>query len=127
MSGPESVAVTEIARRDEVLELLFWMRGQGFGEALSARDLAGFLAYPEPEIQTTLEALASLGAVERRTEGLYALTEAGLPEARRRFVDDFREMLAEGHGECGFSCEKDHEHESAPHPGPLPPGEGEKP
>jgi DNA-binding IclR family transcriptional regulator len=109
LSGPEGGAVAEIARRDEVLELLFWMRGQGFGEALSAKDLAGFLAYPEPEIEATLETLASVGAVERRKEGLYALTEAGLPEARRRFVDAFREMLAEGHGECGFSCERDHE------------------
>ena len=111
MSGPDGAAVAEIARRDEVLELLFWMRGQGFGEALSARDLAGFLVYPEPEITTTLETLALLGAVEQRTESLYALTEAGLPEARRRFVDDFREMLAEGHGECGFSCQQDHDHE----------------
>ena len=129
MSGQDSAAVAEIARRDEVLELLFWMRGQGFGEALSAKDLAAFLAYPEPEIAATLQTLAALGAVERRAGGFYALTESGLPEARRRFVDDFREMLAEGHGECGFSCERDHEHESAPRPDPLPPGgeaEGEK-
>jgi DNA-binding IclR family transcriptional regulator len=123
VNEPDGAAVSEIARRDEVLELLFWMRGQGFGEALSARDLAAFLVYPEPEIATTLQTLASLGAVERRAGSFYALTEAGLPEARRRFVDDFREMLAEGHGECGFSCERDHEHENAPHPG-LAPGEG---
>lgn len=115
-NAPEGAAVREIARRDEVLELLFWMRGQGFGEALSARDLAGFLVYPEPEIAATLETLASLGAVERRPENQYALTEAGLPEARRRFVDDFREMLAEGHGECGFSCQQDHEHEDGRKP-----------
>lgn len=112
MSTPESAAVREIARRDEVLELLFWMKGQGFGEALSPQDLAGFLVYPEAEIVATLEALASRGAVERRAESRYALTEGGLPEARRRFVDDFREMLAEGHGECNFACEKDHEHGS---------------
>ena len=126
MTGQDSAAVAEIARRDEVLELLFWMRGQGFGEALSAKDLAAFLVYPEPEIAATLQTLAALGAVERRAGSFYALTEAGVPEARRRFVDDFREMLAEGHGECGFSCERDHPHEDGPHPGPLPGGEGEK-
>ncbi len=110
---PDSVdgaAVRGIARRDEVLELMFWMRGQGFGEELSARDLAAFLVYPEAEIAGALERLAALAVVERRAESRYALTEAGLPEARRRFVDDFREMLAEGHGECGFSCQQDHEH-----------------
>ncbi|MDQ6891483.1 MAG: hypothetical protein M3167_02255 [Acidobacteriota bacterium] len=89
------------------------MRGQGFGEQLSAASLAAFLVYPEPEIEATLETLETLGAVERRSEGRYALTEAGLPEARRRFVDDFREMLAEGHGECGFSCQQDHEHDGS--------------
>lgn len=116
---PDGAAVREIARRDEVLELLFWMRGQGFGEQLSSGDLAGFLVYAEPEIAVTLQTLEELGAVERRPEGRYALTEAGLPEARRRFVDDFREMLAEGHGECGFSCQQDHEHEeTASGPGP---------
>lgn len=112
-STPDGAAVREIARRDEVLELLFWMRGQGFGEQLSARDLAGFLVYPEPEIVATLQTLEALGAVEQRTEGRYALTESGLPEARRRFVDEFREMLAEGHGECGFSCQQDHDHEDS--------------
>ncbi len=110
MSGAPGGAVQEVARRDEVLELLFWMRGQGFGEAVSPKDLAAFLLYPESEIAATLATLASLGAVERRSGTLYALTEAGLPEARRRFVDDFREMLAEGHGECGFSCQQDHDH-----------------
>ncbi len=111
MTAPDGPAVREIARRDEVLELLFWMKGQGFAEALAARELAGFLVYPEPEIVATLEALVSRGAVERREESRYALTEDGLPEARRRFVDDFREMLAEGHGECGFSCQQDHDHD----------------
>ena len=109
--SPDGAGVREIARRDEVLELLFWMRGQGFGEQLSVRDLAGFLVYPEEEIAVTLRTLEALGVVERRPEERYALTESGLPEARRRFVDNFREMLAEGHGECGFSCQEDHEHE----------------
>lgn len=111
MREADGAAVNEIARRDEVLELLFWMRGQGFGEAISAQHLAAFLVYPEAEIAATLVTLASSGAVERRSDTLYALTEAGVPEARRRFVDDFREMLAEGHGECGFSCQQDHEHD----------------
>lgn len=114
--SPDGAAVREIARRDEVLELLFWMRGQGFGEQVAAPELAAFLVYPEAEIAATLQTLEGLGAVERRDGGRYALTEAGLPEARRRFVDDFREMLAEGHGECGFSCQQDHDHESSPDP-----------
>ncbi len=110
---PDGAAVREIARRDEVLELLFWMRGQGFADQLSPRDLAGFLVYPETEIRATLQTLEAQASVEQRPGGRYALTESGLPEARRRFVDDFREMLAEGHGECGFSCQQDHDHDDS--------------
>ncbi len=103
-------AVAELEQRDEVLELLFWMKGEGFGDMLAPSDLVRFLTFPEAEIAATLEGLARSGVVERRDGGRFALTDAGLPEARRRFVDDFREMLAEGHGECNFSCEEDHEH-----------------
>ena len=110
MSGGQP-AVTALARRDEVLELLFWMKGQNFADALSTAELARFLTYPEEEIARALDSLERAGAV-RREGSLYALTDGGLPEARRRFVDDFREMLAEGHGECNFSCGHDTDDDS---------------
>ena len=106
--NPGHSAVTALARRDEVLELLFWMKGQNFADALSAADLARFLTYSEEEIAGALISLERAGAV-RREGPLFALTDDGLPEARRRFVDDFREMLAEGHGECNFACGGDHD------------------
>jgi hypothetical protein len=105
-----SPALAELGRRDEILELLFWMKGQNFADSLSVLDLERFLTQPREEITASLEKLAALGAVERDGER-YRLTAEGLPEARRRFVDDFRDMLADGHGECNFSCEADHDHE----------------
>lgn len=109
-SGDRSPALAELARRDDILELLFWMRGQGFADSLSVLEVARFLTHEEEEVAASLEKLAALGALERDGER-YRLSAEGLPEARRRFVDDFRDMLAEGHGECNFSCEADHEHE----------------
>jgi len=116
-AGPASPATTfrspalaELGRRDEILELLFWMKGQNFADSLSVPDLERFLTHPGDEIAASLEKLAALGAVEREGER-YRLTAEGLPEARRRFVDDFRDMLADGHGECNFSCEADHDHD----------------
>ncbi len=105
-----SPALAELGRRDEILELLFWMKGQNFADSLSVPDLQRFLTHPGDQITASLEKLAALGAVEREGDR-YRLTAEGLPEARRRFVDDFRDMLADGHGECNFSCEADHEHE----------------
>jgi hypothetical protein len=114
-TGPEptpvrSPALDELGRRDEILELLFWMKGQNFADSLSVPDLERFLSHPADQISASLEKLAALGAVEREGES-YRLTAEGLPEARRRFVDDFRDMLADGHGECNFSCEADHEND----------------
>ena len=109
-SRDRSPALAELARRDDILELLFWMRGQGFADSLSVSDVARFLTHAEEEVVDSLERLAALGALERDGDR-YRLSAEGLPEARRRFVDDFREMLAEGHGECNFSCEADHDHE----------------
>ena len=105
-----SPALVELGRRDEILELLYWMKGQNFADSLSVSDLQRFLTNPAEEIAASLEKLEALGAVEREGDR-YRLTADGLPEARRRFVDDFRDMLAEGHGECNFSCELDHEHD----------------
>lgn len=104
-----STALAELGRRDEILELLFWMKGQNFADSLSVSDLERFLTHPGGEITASLEKLVALGAVEREGDR-YRLTAEGLPEARRRFVDDFRDMLADGHGECNFSCEADHDH-----------------
>ena len=103
-------ALEELARRDDILELLFWMRGQGFADSLSVEEVARFLTHGEDQVAPSLEKLAALGALERDGER-FRLSAEGLPEARRRFVDDFREMLADGHGECNFSCESDHEHD----------------
>lgn len=105
-----SPSLQELARRDEILELLFWMKGQSFADSLSVADVARFVTHPEEAIVSSLEKLAALGAVEREGDR-YRLTAEGLPEARRRFVDDFRDMLADGHGECNFSCGLDHEHD----------------
>jgi DNA-binding IclR family transcriptional regulator len=82
----------------------------GLSESFDADDAFLDLRAPEDEVRAALEKLVALGAVERDGER-YRLSAEGLPEARRRFVDDFREMLADGHGECNFSCEADHEHD----------------
>jgi len=109
-SPDRTPALAELARRDDILELLFWMRGQGFADSLSVSDVARFLTHAQNEVAASLERLVALGAVERDGER-YRLSAEGLPEARRRFVDDFRDMLADGHGKCNFSCEADHEHD----------------
>lgn len=90
-----------IARRDEVLELLYWIEGEGFTGSATLAGLVRFLAYPEPEVRATLEDLIRRGDVlfaEPSAE--YRLTAEGRREAARRFAEEFAPLLSQGHGEC---------------------------
>jgi len=90
-----------IARRDEVLELLYWLEGEGFGGVATLSRLTRFLAYGEPEIEATLEFLVRRGDVRLEPDTAeYRLTETGRGEAARRFAEEFAPLLSQGHGEC---------------------------
>ena len=91
----------EIALRDEVLELLFWLEGEGFAEEhATLAGLARFLAFPADEVSATIAQLVGRGDVIARQDGGLRLSADGRREAARRFADDFAPMLRHGHGEC---------------------------
>ena len=90
----------EVALRDEVLELLFWLEGEGFAEHATRAGLMRFLAFPAHEVDDTVTQLVARGeVVDHGADGL-RLTADGRREAARRFADDFAELLHQGHGEC---------------------------
>ena len=98
----------EIARRDEVLELLYWIEGEGFTGSATIDGMTRFLAAPEEAVRATLDVLVRRGDVSRdEASGEYRLTETGRREAAWRFAAEFAPMLAQGHGECndpGCDC-----------------------
>jgi len=91
-----------IARQDEVLELLYWMEGEGFAGSATLAGMTRFLARPEHDVRETLEQLVQRGDVATiGGESVeYRLTEVGRREAARRFADEFASLLSQGHGEC---------------------------
>lgn len=97
----------EIARRDEVLELLYWIEGEGFGGSATLAALTRFLAYDEASVRATLDGLLARGDVVLDAASLeYRLTETGRHEAARRFAAEFAPLLSQGHGECNDpSCD----------------------
>lgn len=91
----------DLARRDELLELLYWFEGEGFRGAATFDVIARFLAQPPDVVRRTLEDLASRGEVVRSdATGEFRLTEGGRREGARRFADEFAPLLSQGHGEC---------------------------
>jgi hypothetical protein len=90
----------EVALRDELLELLYWLEGEGFGEHATAAGVRQFVAWPEDDVRATLARLVERGEVTEADDGRFRLTDVGRREAARRFADDFAPLLKQGHGEC---------------------------
>lgn len=117
-------AGTSIQRMDEVLELLFWMEGEGFaGGSTTLEGMVRFLSQPEADVRAAISQLASRGDITMVEHGEYRLTTVGRKEASRRFAEEFAPMLAQGHGECSdpncdcqtegpAACQANHNHGS---------------
>ena len=90
--------------QDEVLQVLFWLRGEKLAQDVSAADLSRFTGSSELDLDGVLERLAVLGLVQvvpGASGARYALTDAGVREGGRRFADEFADLTKPGHGECG--------------------------
>lgn len=104
--GAASRELTELARLDEILQVMYWMRGEGFGSEVAPGDLAIWLGEAPPAVEPLLERLADRKLVRRVGADRYRLTDSGVAEAGRRFADEFADITKPGHGECGDpSCD----------------------
>ena len=99
-------ALNELFWRTEILQALYWMRGEGIAHDVEASQLANFLAAEPAVVGAQLERLAAGGYVAPldRVRGRYRLTARGSSEGARSFQDEFGELLRPGHGECGPGC-----------------------
>ena len=96
--------VQELKRRDEILQVMFWLEGEGLGPDVALPDLLRFVDDP-PAVEGALARLVEDGYVEAEPAvpgARYRLTRLGQDEGRRRFLDEFEPYLARhSHGECG--------------------------
>jgi len=97
--------VEELKRGDEILQVMFWLQGEGLGPDVTPADLLRFVD-DAGAVEIAVARLAEEGYVEPVREGAgsvrYRLTAFGLEEGRRRFLDEFEPYLARhAHGECG--------------------------
>ena len=85
----------EIAREDELLELLYWFEGEGFGGVATLDGIVRFTSLDEPLVRQTLERLIARGdvVVDASRGEEYRLSGTGRHEAARRFAAEFAPML----------------------------------
>lgn len=96
--------------RDEILQILYWMKGEGFGDSVPASAIQPLIQTNIDNLLYHLEKLCSEGYLSKSSaeiipSTLFELTDFGKKEAGRRFSEAFQGMQKAGHGECGPDCE----------------------
>lgn len=92
---------SEIADQDELLELLYWLEGEGFAGSATLSGMSRFIAKPDDAVRRTLDRLIGRGQVSYdEASAEFRLTTQGRGEAARRFAEEFAPLLSQGHGEC---------------------------
>jgi len=119
--------------RAEILQAMFWMRGEGIDSKVEPRRLAEFLAVDPADIEAQMLDLAIQGfLLEVSTEPRrYELSPRGVAEGGRSFQDEFANLTHAAHYGCAPGCwchDPDHVGEPcpstpAPRPTEPPPGE----
>lgn len=100
---PMPPEVEALFLQDEILQALYWLEGEGLYEAVRPSDLSVLLDSGAERLAPQMSRLQEEGLLEQE-EDRFKLTRAGREEGGRRFLDEFRELLRQGHGECGPDC-----------------------
>ena len=105
---PKSEALRELYWRSEILQVMYWLRGEkfGLGDDHAEADpqlLERFLGVDAEIGVQYLDRLAGEGYLEHHG-GRYRLSEVGAREGGLEFAASFDELTRPSHGECSADC-----------------------
>lgn len=105
VNASPDAAAERVQRRDELLQLLYWLAGEGFEADMTLDGIGRFMARPPEEIRLAVEDAIEVGLIERIAAAgsdRFQLTGSGREEGKRRFAEEFSDYLArDAHGgEC---------------------------
>jgi hypothetical protein len=96
----------ELHWQDEILQVMYWMRGENLGQEVTPEQLNRFLHLEPAQLQAALQQLLVLRLIRAQADNAdgsqsFALTGRGIAEGKRRFLDEFSSYLGkESHLEC---------------------------
>jgi hypothetical protein len=100
---PKSEALRAMYWRSEILQVMYWLRGEGLGEVVDAGLLERFLGVDARFGVSYLDRLVDEGYLDKGVDG-YVLSESGLAEGRIEFAMSFADLTRPAHGECSADC-----------------------
>jgi hypothetical protein len=101
--APKSEPLRALYWRSEILQLLYWLRGEGLGDLVDAPLLERFLGVDAGIGLGHLDRLADEGYLDRDGQW-FALSARGLEEGALEFATAFTELNRPAHGECSADC-----------------------
>lgn len=101
--SPKSQPLRDLYWQSEVLRVMYWLRGEGFGDTVDAPMIERFLGIDGRAGVAHLEHLVSDGFVVR-DGSWYALSDRGLAEGEEEFATAFSDLLRPQRGECSPEC-----------------------
>ena len=103
----ENPGLDDIFWRDEILQVMYWIRGEQLQSSVTATDLEVFISAPAADIFGHLERMVAEGYLQcqQDTAGFwnlsrYTLSSFGVKEGGRTFAADFAEMTKPAHADC---------------------------
>jgi len=100
---PKSETLRALYWRSEILQVMYWLRGEGLGEVVDAALLERFLGVDAPVGLGYLDRLCTEGYLDR-TDGGFVLSRVGLEEGKTEFALGFADLTRPAHGECSADC-----------------------
>ncbi|HEX8769180.1 MAG TPA: hypothetical protein VF711_00275 [Acidimicrobiales bacterium] len=100
---PKSEALQAMFWRSEILQVMYWLRGEGFGDQVDPSLLERFLGVDAGIGVQYLDRLVIEGYVEQVGDR-YMLSELGSREGALEFASSFSELTRPTHGECSADC-----------------------
>jgi hypothetical protein len=102
--APKSDGLRVVDWRSEFLQVMFWLKHEGFGNDVDAALLERFLGVGAHVDVRDLDRLADEGSLER-VGPRYTLSEAGTRQARRAFDASFEELAGPAPAECSRAAQ----------------------
>ena len=101
--SPKSAALAAMYWRSEILQVMYWLRGEGFGDMVDAGLLERFLGVEASIGVSYLERLVTEGYLV--DDGpFFSLSDLGLSEGAAEFASSFADLMRPTHGECDADC-----------------------
>ena len=105
---PKSQALREMFWRSEILQVIYWLRGEQFGVGptraqADAKMLERVLGVDAEIGVQYLDLLTDRGDLEREGDR-YRLSEEGVKEGALEFAASWSDLTRPTHGECSADC-----------------------